>query len=143
MKTFNYHSVYDRVTIRSEAREVLSMPRTFAAWGKQQLPNKPEMATWPARQWVGAFLQYMTGIPWLVAATSLDLAVMPRHDPSLKRQWHEETTDDPPLPLFAWTIALTQDDVAGAEVLRFIAGTLAPISGEIHAEKPLFLARAR
>ena len=129
MLAFNYQSVYDRVTIRSEAREALLMPRTFAAWGKQQLLKKPEMATWSAKLWIAAFLQEVTGIPWLVAATTLDLEGMPRHDPKLPRELHEQTTDDIPLPLFPWIITLTQNDVAGSEVLRFIAGVLSPMSG--------------
>lgn len=138
MLAFNYESVYDRVTIRSEAREALLMPRTFAAWGKQQLLKTPEMATWSARAWIAAFLQEVTGIPWIVAATTLDLQLMPRHDPKLQRELHEQTTDDVPLPLFPWIVAMTQTDVVGAEVLRFIAGVLSPMSGGSSPERLIF-----
>ena len=123
MISFNYDSLYARTAVRGKARELLVMPQTFALWGKKQMATTPGMATWSARQWLATFLQDMTNIPWLVSATSLDLAAMPRHDPLLRMELHEQTTADPPLPLPPWIVALTADDVSGAVMLQFIDAT--------------------
>lgn len=136
MPGFNYDSLYSRAAVRGKVREALVMPQTFARWGKEHMTQVAGMATWPARQWLGAFLQDVTGIPWLVYATSVDLAAMPRHDPLLRMIAHERTTDDPLLPLPVWLIDLTQDDVPGTAMLRFIDG----VTHDAHTtDKPAFL----
>jgi hypothetical protein len=124
MPTMNYDSPYARVVIHGKARIALSMQRTFANWGREQMTHVPGMAIWSARQWIGAFLLDVTGIPWLVTATTLDLAVMPRHDPNKQLAPNEKTTDDPRSPLPAWVVDLTHDDVSGAVMIRFIDGIL-------------------
>ena len=127
---FNYTSIYARTEVHGTVREALLMPQTFARWGKAQLALTPAMGMWSARQWVGSFLQELTGIPWLVYATNLDLADMPRHDPSQLMLPDEWSTDGPLLPLPLWLIALTQEDVQGKDVLQFITQALLPFSFE-------------
>ncbi len=107
------------------------VPRTFALWGKERLMEAPRMSTWPARQWLEAFLLAVTGIPWIVAATTLDLAEMPQHDSRKLLTLHEQTTDDPLLPLPMWVVELTREDVPGATMLRFIDS----VTHETHASE--------
>jgi len=135
MGTMNYDSLFARADMRGKAREALAMQRTFANWGKERMTQMPTMATWPARQWIGTFLLEVTGIPWLVTATTLDLAAMPRHDPNKLLDPHERTTDDPPLRLPTWVVELTQVDVPGAAMIRFIDGVLQET--DIHDAPPL------
>ncbi len=126
--SFNYTSDYARVEIRGTVREALLMPQTFARWGKAHLALAPAMGGWTARQWVGTFLKDITGIPWLVTATELDLADMPRHDPAQRVQLDEWATDDPSLVMPLWLLALTRGDVQGTIVVQFINETLLPFS---------------
>src|SRR5689334_3883662 len=99
MTPFLYTSNYAQTEVRGTVREAILMPKTFAAWGKAHLALVPAMGTWTARQWVSAFLQDLTHIPWLVTATNVDFAEMPRHDPTQRLQEHEHTTDIPLLNL--------------------------------------------
>ncbi len=126
MPDLNFISLYARVAIRSNAREALLMPKVFAQWGKQQMLVMPGMVNWPARQWIGAFLFSVTGTEWIVEATTLDLAAMPRHDPQKKMERLEHTTDDPLLPMQEWVVNLTRTNTNGAGVERFIADCIAP-----------------
>jgi len=125
---FNYTSDYARVEIRGTVREALLMPQTFAKWGKAHLALAPAMGAWSARQWVSTFLKDITGISWLVTATELDLADMPRHDPEKRVQLGEWATDDPSLIMPIWLLALTRNDVVGSTVVQFITETLLPFS---------------
>jgi len=119
----NYDSLYDRVAAYGKARVALSMPQTFAKWGKEQMVQVPDMMTWLARQWIAAFLLEATGIPWIVEAATIDLAAMPRRDPNKPLAAHEQATDNEPVPLPAWVIELAQPNVSGAVMAQFIERT--------------------
>jgi hypothetical protein len=122
MVSISCDSPYARVIVRWKVREALMKPRTYAVWCQHQMADAPAMATWSARTWLQAFLQDVTGIPWLVTETALDLAEMPRHDARKPLESHERTTDDPLLLLPKWLVDLTQTDVSGATMVRFIDG---------------------
>jgi hypothetical protein len=126
--SFDYTSQYARVEMRGKVREALMMPQTFARWGKAHLERYPAMNAWSARQWVGSFLQEITGIPWLVKELELDMLDMPRHSSQRIRVPGERTTDDPPMMMPLWLIALTRNDVQGSAVIHFITETLLPFS---------------
>jgi hypothetical protein len=132
-----YDSPYARTAVRGKAREALQEPKTFAIWGKHQITKVAAIATWPAQQWFSSFLQEITGTRWIITATTLDLAVRPRHDPLLRMVPHEETTDDPPLLLPLWVIDVIDNRVSGTAVIRFIEETLSPSSDLLRSsDKP-------
>jgi hypothetical protein len=131
MQPFHYASIYARIEVRGKVREALMAPQPFVRWAKAQFATTPAMGTWQARQWVGAYLRELTGIPWLVTATDLDLADMPRHDPRKTIQKGEMENDDPLLPLPVWLIALTKKDVQGSDVVVFINQAPAPFAFDV------------
>jgi hypothetical protein len=133
MSRINYECQYTRVVIRGTALESLQEPKTFALWGKQRMEREPVMLTWQSPQWVIAFLQDRTGVPWIISATNLDLEDFPRHDPLLPLEKHERTTDDPPLPLPSWVVDLLLTNCSGAEMVRFIQEILSPLSSHSSA----------
>jgi|GEM_PF-7128736 len=138
MLAMNLDSLYSRVTVRGRAREALLTPQTFAQWAKQQIAKSTVSSAWPARQWFEAFLLDVTGTPWIVDATTLDLALIPRHNALTSMKRDEHTTDDPALPLQAWVITLTDKNVSGTAMLQFIDAVL----HDAHVpEKPHFLLR--
>lgn len=125
MGTINYASIYVRVALQGSAIEALFIPRTFAQWGEQEVLKTPAMREWKARQWFGAFLQAITGVPWIVSATSLDLADWPRHDATKLLVKKERTSDDPPVPLQPWMRDMALSNAEGAVVLQYINEVLA------------------
>jgi hypothetical protein len=125
MGTNTQPTYYGRVELRGRAREAMQMPETFALWAQQQVIKTPAMDQWNARQWFGAFLQAITEVPWVVSATSIDMALWPRRDPRQPLVPKQHHSDDPPMPLPSWMQEMALHDAEGAVVLRYISGVLA------------------